>query len=222
MKVNYNKQGKERKELVKAIETITGEKAVYMKMPTCNYEIGKFTVTKDGGLECENQDLLDQMVIGLITEGFTPEGMPHGQEQTEEADTTGLTVEIPLDKVAVGNLTKILDAKGNLIKKALGISDLRFEIKEDRIAFPWFKEVEPDEAMAYTKFIAALCKMAKDAKRITATEKEVENEKYAFRCFLLRLGFIGADYKKDRKILLKNLTGSAAWKNGGADHEISE
>ena len=23
--------------------------------------------------------------------------------------------------------------------------------------------------------------------------KEVENEKYAFRCFLLRLGFIGAD-----------------------------
>jgi len=136
MKVNYNKQGKERKELVKAIETITGEKAVYMKMPTCNYEIGKFTVTKDGGLECEDQDLLDQMVIGLITEGFTPEGMPNRQEQTEEADTTGLTVEIPLDKVAVGNLTKILDAKGNLIKKALGISDLRFEIKEDRIAIP--------------------------------------------------------------------------------------
>jgi hypothetical protein len=33
--------------------------------------------------------------------------------------------------------------------------------------------------------------------------KEVDNEKYAFRCFLLRLGFIGSDYKAERKILLK-------------------
>lgn len=53
-------------------------------------------------------------------------------------------------------------------------------------------------------------------------KKAVDNEKYAFRCFLLRLGFIGADYKTDRKILLKNLTGSSAFRNGGADHEISE
>ena len=57
---------------------------------------------------------------------------------------------------------------------------------------------------------------------MTATEKEVDNEKYAFRCFLLRLGFIGAEYKVERKILLKNLTGSSAFKNGGIDHEISE
>ena len=45
-------------------------------------------------------------------------------------------------------------------------------------------------------------------------EREVENEKYAFRCFLLRLGFIGEEYKVERKILLKNLTGSSAFKNG--------
>jgi hypothetical protein len=53
-------------------------------------------------------------------------------------------------------------------------------------------------------------------------EKKVDNEKYAFRCFLLRLGFIGAEYKTDRKILLKNLTGSSAFKNGGAEREVSE
>ena len=41
-----------------------------------------------------------------------------------------------------------------------------------------------------------------------------KNEKYAFRCFLLRLGFIGEEYKVERKILLKNLTGSSAFKNG--------
>jgi hypothetical protein len=56
--------------------------------------------------------------------------------------------------------------------------------------------------------------MSKEQKRITATEKAVDNEKYAFRCFLLRLGFIGDEYKSDRKILLRNLKGSSAFKSG--------
>ena len=56
--------------------------------------------------------------------------------------------------------------------------------------------------------------MSRDAKRITAKEKPVGNEKYAFRCFLLRLGFIGNAYKADRKILLRNLSGSSAFKSG--------
>ena len=60
--------------------------------------------------------------------------------------------------------------------------------------------------------------MAINQKRITVKEKEVENEKYAFRCFLLRLGFIGKEYKEERKILIRNLTGSSAFK-GGAKSE---
>lgn len=68
--------------------------------------------------------------------------------------------------------------------------------------------------------------MSREQKRINSTDKEVTNEKYAFRCFLLRLGFIGAEYKADRKILLKNLTGSSAFKSGAKkeakDNEISE
>lgn len=132
-------------------------------------------------------------------------------------------MEILLDKVSVGNLTKLLDAKGTLIRKALGIEDLRIEVKEDRVSFPWFAELpDADSVKACTHFIAALCEMSRNAKRVIATEKDVDNEKYAFRCFLLRLGFIGAEYKAERKILLKNLTGSSAFKNGGADHEISE
>ena len=63
--------------------------------------------------------------------------------------------------------------------------------------------------------------MSKNQKRVNATEKEVENEKYAFRCFLLRLGFIGEVYKKERKILLRNLNGSSAFK-GGAKDALSE
>ena len=51
-------------------------------------------------------------------------------------------------------------------------------------------------------------------KRVTASEREVENERYAFRCFLLRLGFIGDEYKSERKTLLKNLNGSSAFRDG--------
>ena len=107
---------------------------------------------------------------------------------------------------------QLLDAKGNLIRKALGITDLRIEVLDDRVAFPWFSQVDADSAAAYTHFISALCEMSKNAKRVTATEKPVDNEKYAFRCFLLRLGFIGAEYKMERKILLKNLSGNSAFK----------
>ena len=129
-----------------------------------------------------------------------------------EGESTGLTVSIPLDKVMVGNLTRLLEVKGQLIKKALGISELPIEVGEDAISFPWFSKLpDANTAKAYTNFIAAL---SKEQKRITASEKEVENEKYAFRCFLLRLGFIGAGYKTDRKILLQNLSGSSAFKSG--------
>ena len=66
------------------------------------------------------------------------------------------------------------------------------------------------------------CKMSKEQKRINSTEKKVSNEKYAFRCFLLRLGFIGEEYKTDRRILLKNLTGSSAFKNGAKKEVLSD
>ena len=56
--------------------------------------------------------------------------------------------------------------------------------------------------------------MTMKQKRITAKPKENENEKYAFRCFLLRLGFIGDEYKADRKLLLSKLNGSSSFKNG--------
>ena len=225
--------GAKRKELVKVIADTTGARAEYKFMPTCNYEIDYFTVTKDGTLLFDDRadsEEVERVLESIAAAGFECEPQdgveqPSGQEtkETEEiadsapqGEPVGLTVEIPLHKVAVGNLTKLLEAKGNLIRKALGITDLRVEVLEDRVAFPWFSQVDADSAAAYTHFISALCEMSRNAKRVTATEKPVDNEKYAFRCFLLRLGFIGSEYKAERKILLKNLSGSSAFKNGGA------
>ncbi len=266
MRINYNATGTTRKELVKVIADTTGEKARYMKLPTYNYEIGPFTVTRDGALEYEDGTNAEAVLTAIKAAGFEGEAAPapeqaeveetkqepvaeekpseeaetndsepkesKPEDPSEEADTapendseeaTGLTVEIPLYKVAVGNLTNILEAKGTLIRHALGIDDLRFEIKEDRVVFPWFSEMpEPENIQAYTHFIAVLCKLSKDLKRTSNTETPVTNEKYAFRCFLLRLGFIGKDYKAERKILLKNLSGNSSWKNGAPKKDTAE
>ena len=130
----------------------------------------------------------------------------------------GLTVAMPRESftdAALENLRKLVDAKGSLIKKALAVDSLPIETDGEKVSFPWFAEGQDSESVkAYTHFIAAICDMARNQKRITAKEKPADNEKYAFRCFLLRLGFIGAEYKGERKILLKNLSGSSAFKNG--------
>ena len=132
-----------------------------------------------------------------------------------------LTVEMPSNAVDAIKLKRLLEAKGDLFKKALGVNTLEFYEEDEKICFPWFENIDFDDITAYVHFISAICKMTKEAKRVNSGVREIDNEKYAFRCFLLRLGFIGAEYKTERKILLKNLTGSSAFKNGGTDHEIS-
>ena len=95
------------------------------------------------------------------------------------------------------------------------VDDLPVEVTDEKVSFPWFPAVPaPEELKAYDTFICKLCEMARNAKRVVAKEKETDNDKYAFRCFLLRLGFIGAEFKTERKILLRNLAGSSAFRSG--------
>ena len=220
MVLHFNVKGESRKAMVTAIETEIGGKARYLGVPSCAYEIGSYTVGRNGELEFGDFDDIDEVApivdACVMATGITPAEW-EGNKDAEETETEGameLTVTIPFTKVNVGNLTSLLEAKGSLIKDALGITDLRFEMNEDSVSFPWFSKVEPEEAMTYTKFITAICEMTMKQKRITAKPKENENEKYAFRCFLLRLGFIGDEYKADRKLLLSKLNGSSAFKSG--------
>lgn len=220
MVLHFNVKGESRKAMVTAIEKEIGGKARYLGVPSCAYEIGSYTVGRNGELEFGDFDDIDEVApivdACIMATGITPAEWEESKD-AEETETEGameLTVTIPFTKVNVGNLTSLLEAKGSLIKDALGITDLCFEMNEDSVSFPWFSKVEPEEAMTYTKFITAICEMTMKQKRITAKPKENENEKYAFRCFLLRLGFIGDEYKADRKLLLSKLNGSSAFKSG--------
>ena len=248
MERRFNATGERRKEMVKVISGIVGMKAVYMRMPTCAYAISNFTVSKEGALawdERSSGELVEKVLAGLAQAGFTAEPEETAEaEDSAEADAPetaageesaepqegGLTVSLPRESftdAALENLHRLVDAKAALIKKALAVESLPVEADAEKVSFPWFADGQDgDAAKAYTHFITALCDMARKQKRVTAKERPADNEKYAFRCFLLRLGFIGEEYKGERKVLLKNLSGNGSFKSGArkgaADDEISE
>ena len=227
MKINYNVSGQERKRLVKLISEITEVSSKYLGVSSCAYQVGPYNIGKDGELNYDSEvtpEDIKSLMQHLSDAGFEAE-VEEPAPAAAETDETGLIIQIPKDSLSdedLEKLKKLIGAKGNLIKKALGVDALPIEDDEERISFPWFSELpNPDEIKAYSEFITKLCEMAKTQKRITVKEKEVDNEKYAFRCFLLRLGFIGEEFKTHRKILLQNLSGSSAFK-GGAPSETDK
>ena len=70
------------------------------------------------------------------------------------------------------------------------------------------------EVLAYQQLVSLLGLTAKEQKRISPIEKPQDNLKYAMRLFLVRLGFIGDEYKQSRKILLRDLSGNSSWRSG--------
>lgn len=225
MTISYNRTGADRRPLIAAISTITGADAKYLGAPTFAYQVGSFTIDRSGEVTFGGTDstAIENLIEQLHAMGFDTE--PVEKAAPIEAAATsmgeaahGLTIQMPaasFTPVALTNLTNLLAAKGQLIRKALGVTDLPVETGSDVVSFPWFSgEVTGEEVKAYTHLVTALCDMARNQKRITAREKDADNEKYAFRCFLLRLGFIGAEYKEERKILLRNLAGNGAFKSG--------
>lgn len=236
MEIRFNVTGSKRKELATIISEVIGQKLVYKGMPSAAYEVADITISKDGTVtydERTENDIIKAIIEKAGVAGFSAKAIaptefasPEASTDATEADivasasSTGLVVSFPADKVNLENLQKLLESKATLIKKALGVEAFPIEEHNDQVSFPWWPTMPDFDAItAYTSFLAALCKMSKEQKRITAKEKLVENEKYAFRCFLLRLGFIGDEYKQSRRILCRYLCGNSSYA-GGEGHVI--
>ncbi len=230
----YNLSGSNRKPLVEAISQILDRPAVYQGAPSFSYIIGDFTVDRNGVLSHGSDihpDFAAVLVSDLQERGFEAEktaidnmaeasdavqNVPDVTPNTDAPDK--LTIEVPdigFTSEVRKNLKKIVASKATLLKQALETDDLPIVELDSKITFPWFTLHNLDgEADAYNRLIAAICKMAKTQKRVTAVEKPIENAKFTMRLFLIRLGFIGDEYKTARKILLRNLTGNSSWKSG--------
>ncbi|MDS1005593.1 virulence protein [Clostridium sporogenes] len=229
MKINYNVTGPKRKALVNAISQQLNAPVKYLGAPTFAYEVADYNVNKNGVLSGPDKKELVDDLLGLhdfkaISEEF--DAPPPKAEANETEESINLIIQMPradFTDTAIENLKGLVESKATLIKKAIDTDSIPIIVNEEFVAFPWFQgECSSEEVKAYTHFVTALCEMAKKQTRVNSTEKSVENEKYAFRCFLLRLGFIGPEYKMERKILLSKLSGSSAFKSGTAKQEVSE
>lgn len=221
---HFNVSGESKKRLVKLISSHLGLESKYLGVPSCAYRIGSYTVNKDGSLSWDEDDeRTDRLLEALKAEGFSAEEdevieeeeVLVEEENEEEEEVNRLCISFPksmYEKRTLEKLKTLVLAKGALMKKAFRTESLEIVEDDEKVSFPWFELIDSDHFNAYTQFITAITKMAKEQKRILGRERELENEKYAFRCFLLRLGFIGDEYKLARKILLENLEGSAAFK----------
>lgn len=229
MQINYNVTGPKRKALVNAISQELNAPVKYLGAPTFAYEVADYNVNKNGVLSGpDNKELVDDL-LGLhdfkaISEEF--DAPPPKAEANETEESINLIIQMPradFTDTAIENLKGLVESKATLIKKALNTDSIPIIVNDEFVTFPWFQsKCASEEVKAYTHFVTALCEMAKKQTRVNSTEKSVENEKYAFRCFLLRLGFIGPEYKRERKILLSKLSGSSAFKSGTAKQEVSE
>ena len=221
MEIKYLIDKNQRKAMAEKISEIVGEDVKYLGAPSFAYRIGDFTLNTEAVLSFSNS--MDSGIAEMVMEWLDSAGY-HAESKNEI-----FTVAVPkesLDETALENLKRIVANKELLLKHALDTDSLEITETDETIEFEWFTLSNPEDSSAYQQFISMLCDFAKHQKRVNNKPDTSDNEKYAFRCFLLRIGMIGADFKQTRKVLLRNLTGSSAFRygkpKGEPDHEVSE
>ena len=321
----------ERKTLAKRMEELTGIHPYYTKAPLYSYDIGSYTIDRNGNLLVEPENADAELLTTLLNEGLIRGGesiestddQPEDTEPTDhleeepvtedtEAETEVLDEqesedadaaeenepaedeseeaaepdntaedepdaeepesdeqpeaedqpeEVPLDLelafpvsqhngVTLRNLVNLLYSRGKLIGKATGghfhveeglveklkddsctfaimnfinaVSDYETEhgaaleglkITTEKVTFTGFPTAPDHEHLtAFAQLAVLMNQQAISQKRIQAKDVNDENEKYALRTWLLRLGMNGPDFKETRKILMENLSGHAAFR----------
>lgn len=316
----------ERKTLAKRMEELTGIHPYYTKAPLYSYDIGSYTIDRNGNLLVEPENADAELLTTLLNEGLIRGGesiestddQPEDTEPTADTDEEPVTEdteaelevldeqesedadtaeenepaedeseeaaepdntaedgseseeqpeaedqpeEVPLDLelafpvsqhngVTLRNLVNLLYSRGKLIGKATGghfhveeglveklkddsctfaimnfinaVSDYETEhgaaleglkITTEKVTFTGFPTAPDHEHLtAFAQLAVLMNQQAISQKRIQAKDVNDENEKYALRTWLLRLGMNGPDFKETRKILMENLSGHAAFR----------
>ena len=216
--IRFTLESKQRSKLAQEIGNILGAAPHYERVPSCAYDIAGYRLDKEGVLHIQEgteKETVEDLILQLRERGFQDDAEITEEVPVQQDKLTIVISRESLTDIALENLQKITANKQTLFQRAFRTDSTEIEITEEKINFTWFPyTADGDEITAYTQFISRLCDMARDAKRVSSKPTETDNDKYAFRCFLLRLGFIGKEYKTARKILLRNLTGNSAFRYG--------
>jgi hypothetical protein len=148
-------------------------------------------------------------------------------KQTLIKKSIGITANIIQDDFCIGiNEAKIETLEDFKVaiedlgtESCLGIG---FDFFDKIIAFKFLEDnANPEKIKPYTQFVALLSQSAKSLKRVSAKAKDTDNDKFTFRVFLIRLGMVGDEYKIARKVLLENLEGNSAFKDGKKPEKVT-
>lgn len=139
-------------------------------------------------------------------------------ETATSTDDTLLTITIQrksLPDDALIRLQAIVLNKKVLFQRAVQKDALPIEITDEEISFPWFTLTGIEgEAAAYGQFITALCQMAREQTRILDKPYDGDNDRFAMRIFMVRMGMKGAQFALARKLMMKHLSGNSGWRYG--------
>ena len=169
----------------------------------------------------------DQSAAASATEDDHPSENTADESNVETTeDETKLTVNIPRDKLtdeALARLRIMVSNKEVLFKRALLADALPINASEDKVSFPWFTLMgTAGEAEAYAQFITCLCKMAIEQTRVLDKPYDGDNDRFAMRIFMVRLGMKGTQFALARKLMMKNLTGNSGWRYGATPKNAEE
>ncbi len=216
-----------RRELVSTLAELLNEKPRYCYAPSFAFAFSQYTVDRDAVIHpsenAEQQAVIDLAAL-LNRRGFECEVSDIAADAPESEGHYTVCVERgKISEETLSKLRRIVRGKAGLLRQALGESSLEILTEAQNCIFPWFP-ADSDETSrnAYAVFIEKLIAFAEQRTRVTAEDKPCDNPKYAFRCFLLRLGFIGVEYRKERAVLLRNLQGCSAFRSGRPNQTETE
>ena len=233
---------KDRKQIVKALEEVTGFTNRYLGAPSFGYEVGPYMVDRAGNISVENPE--EEVLAALAAKNLIR------RPDEEKPDETATIISLPMEShsgASLKNLIFMLYSKSVLLSKAVGqpgyyrvsekminalkektpdqtgdVLQILSEIGEEhlqgisfadgKISFFFPYTMDPDRLHAYMQLSELMTKIARDQVRVQPDKCKVTNEKYTFRVWLMHLGMKGEEYKVARKILLKNLSGNSAFR----------
>ena len=209
MKIKFELENGKRRPLADALSEALGVEVRYLGAPSFSFRIGCCLLDRDGVLDIPEE--LDHMALldHLAAAGFVPEQEAPAQKR--------YIISVPardFNARIKDHLDKLLAAKGGLIMAALGVDRLQYTEDHGYLAFDLYdSQPEQKELVACAHLLNAMYGAAREQVRVTAKAAEIENPKYAMRTFLLRLGFIGPQYKQTRSVLLSRLPGNGSFKS---------
>ena len=200
--------GQERKVIAAVLGEVLETPVIYAGVPSCAYEVAGWTISKEGFLISPPFDAEDAPELKTVMDALRIAGVSADEKLEVQILAEGT------DEAALFNLEKILKSKETLLRKSLDAQgEIAPRLEAGRIVFGFFKgTINKDQISACALLSIRIWKLAQVLKRVVAKEQAADNEKYAFRCFLLRLGFIGGQYRMERKVLLSRLAGNMAFK----------